>query len=418
MLHLILDASVEVALKLEELVASVAETLIDAVVILLGCKADCLPHLLYLEQLLRCLIPILACEHLAREQRLGLLAQLLLQCEVLQLLRLQALEVLLVALVDAARCLLETLPQRLLELDSHGACLAPLVVQLLQLAEGLNNLRLESQLLGLLTEGELRLVVLLEVEVAQLTVNLDVVIEVLNMEVVGLPHILNILLGDETRLLPALLQLPKAREGCVDVLLRVNQLLQFVDDGELDFEVLLLVCLEHGDVLIALVAVNSEELFEAYLILIYRWGERSLIATRLNKGALLSLNLCTVLLVECYLNGLNNRTQCLHRLRLNLGSEQRNKLLLAQTRDVVTHGGRLLLFGCSLTHIEARLIGSKCRLLVGKGLAHAHLGSIGIGCKCCCLNIGSHLRIFGNSADRPLRSRKVDFLGSHRSLRF
>ena len=102
MLHLVLHASVEVTLKLKELIASVTETLIDAVIILLGCETDSLPHLLNLEQLLRRLVPILTSEDLACEQRLGLLAQLLLQSEVLHLLRLQSLEVLLMALVNAA----------------------------------------------------------------------------------------------------------------------------------------------------------------------------------------------------------------------------------------------------------------------------------------------------------------------------
>ena len=161
--------------------------------------------------------------------------------------------------------------------------------------------------------------------------------------------------------------------------------------------------------LVTLVAVNSEELLEAYLILIYRGYERRLIATSLNKGALLGVNLCTMLLIECYLDGLNNRTQCLDWFRLNLCGKQRNELCLAQARDIISHGGSLLLFACSLTHVETRLIGSKRRLLICEGLAHICLNrSI--------LNIGSHLRIFGNSADRPLRSRKVDFFGSHRSL--
>ena len=49
---------------------------------------------------------------------------------------------------------------------------------------------------------------------------------------------------------------------------------------------------------------------------------------------------------------------------------------------------------------------SERRLLICKGLAHACLNRS-------VLNIGSHLRIFDTSADRPLRSRKVDFFGSH-----
>ena len=49
LLHLALLTSVVLALKLEELVACSAETLIYAIVILLRCIADSLPHLLYLQ---------------------------------------------------------------------------------------------------------------------------------------------------------------------------------------------------------------------------------------------------------------------------------------------------------------------------------------------------------------------------------
>ena len=67
-------------------------------------------------------------------------------------------------------------------------------MELLELAEGLDNVVVKNKLLGLLTEAELNLVVLLEVEVTKFLVYADEVVEVLDVEVIGLPEILHILL--------------------------------------------------------------------------------------------------------------------------------------------------------------------------------------------------------------------------------
>ena len=138
-------------------------------------------------------------------QSLGLCAQLALELEILHLLLLDSIEVLLMLLVDAARSHLEALPQSLLIFVCHRTCLTPLVVQLLQLVERLDNRRLGNQSLRLFAELHLLLIVLLQVKVTQLLVNLDEVVEVLNMEIVSLPHILHLLLWHKTRILPALL---------------------------------------------------------------------------------------------------------------------------------------------------------------------------------------------------------------------
>ena len=75
---------------------------------------------------------------------------------------------LLMEFVDAARrSSLETLPEALLVLVGHRTGLPPLVVEFLEFVEGLDDRGFEQQGLGLLAEGDLLFVVLLQVEIAQ-----------------------------------------------------------------------------------------------------------------------------------------------------------------------------------------------------------------------------------------------------------
>ena len=60
------------------------------------------------------------------------------------------------------------------------------------------------------------------------------------MQIVGFPQILNLCLRNNARILPALLQLAELGKAIIESLVRVYQLLQLFDNGQLDFEVLLL----------------------------------------------------------------------------------------------------------------------------------------------------------------------------------
>ena len=82
------------------------------------------------------------------------------------------------------------------------------------------------------------------------------------------------------------------------------------------FVVLLLVSLDSGYVLVALVAVGCEELLEAYLEWVCRRGELLLVATTLKECFALGLHLCAMLLVEGNLDGLHHRTKSLDRFLL------------------------------------------------------------------------------------------------------
>ena len=132
--------------------------------------------------------------------------------------------------VDARRSRFETLPQRLFVFVGHGTRLTPLVVELLQLVERLHDRRLGHQSLGLLAQGCFLLVILLQIQIAQLLVYLYEVVEILDVQIVCLPQILHLLLRHHARLLPTLLQLAELGESIVQRLVRIDQLLELIDD--------------------------------------------------------------------------------------------------------------------------------------------------------------------------------------------
>jgi len=124
-------------------------------------------------------------------------------------------------------------------------------VEFLQFVKCLHDRRFQNQRLGRFAQRELLLVVLFQIEVAQLLVDLDEVVEILDMQVVGLPQILHVLLGNQPRLLPALLQFAELGERMVERLVRVDQFLQLLDDLQLDFQVGFLLGVERRDELVA-----------------------------------------------------------------------------------------------------------------------------------------------------------------------
>ena len=92
----------------------------------------------------------------------------------------------------------------------------------------------------------------------------DEAVEILDMQVVGLPQVFDVLLRHDAGLLPALLQFAELIEGMVERLVRIDQFLELLDDPELDLEVLLLLGLEVRDELVAAMAVLLEQLLELY----------------------------------------------------------------------------------------------------------------------------------------------------------
>ncbi len=323
------------------------------------------------------------------------------------------------AAVDAARCGLETFPEHLLKFDGHGARLTPLVVQLLQLVESLDNRRLHHQRLGLLAKREFLFVVALQVQITQLLINFDVAVEVLDVEVVGLPQILHVGLRNGARLLPTSLQLTELGEGLVERLVRRDQLLQLVNNLQLNFEVLLLLLLQAGDVAVTAGAVLAKQLLEAVLGLIGRSNKLLLVATPLQEELAGSIDLLTANAVEGHLHPLDHTTQRLYGALLErlgevieqFGFGFAGKLILGQRLDLGSLLGRLLI------QLQPRLDGSQLGLLGRK--IYRHLSGcllrntgvrLGDGLFSSCR--GS-LHIFSHRADLLLGSRTNGVFGSH-----
>ena len=162
----------------------------------------------------------------------------------------------LVFLVDRGGGCLEAVPDALAELLGDGAVLLPLLVEVLQFLEGLDDILLLGQFLGGLAESGLHLEVLLEVEVAQVAVDLDHVVETLDVELVGVVDVAESGRRDGTDLAPAVLDLAESRESRGDVFLLFDEGLEVLDHGLFLHEVLLALLVELAVVLCALFLIR------------------------------------------------------------------------------------------------------------------------------------------------------------------
>ena len=312
---------------------------------------------------------------------------------------------LLMLFVDTARRRLETLPEHLFIFIGYGARLAPLVMQLLQLVERLHNRRLQHQRFGLLAEGDLLLVVLLQVEVAQLLVDFDEAVEILDMQVVGLPQVFDVLLRHDAGLLPALLQFAELIEGMVERLVRIDQFLELLDDPELDLEVLLLLGLEVRDELVAAMAVLLEQLLELYFGAVHGRCEIFFAAPLLDELAACGLDLGAADAVESDLQRLHIPADRLHGLLFEHTHKEGYQLFLALPGKLVLGGRRFLgqlvgsgLFGRLALQFQPGILRGERRLLVRE----IHFGTGRHG-----LLAGFGLHRLGNGLDTgTLRTRR------------
>ena len=128
-------------------------------------------------------------------------------------------------------------------------------MELLEFLERGNDILFLRQFLGLLAELLLGLQVLLEVEVAQVAVDLDQVVELLHVELVGVVDVPEGRDGNRADFAPAVLDLAELREGVPHLALLFDQGFQFLDDGLLLHEVVLALGIELPVVLGALLLV-------------------------------------------------------------------------------------------------------------------------------------------------------------------
>ena len=171
----------------EEIVAGGTETLKDFNVHLLGSKADGLPFCLQVDNLTGVLVPVAAVLVFLSSNGLYLLAEGCLTLQVFFLFGAQSLKVLLVALVDYGAGCLEALPDFLAQLLAYRTDLTILLMQLLQLMEGTDNIAFFGQLLSSLAELGLQLQILLEVIFTGLAIQFQQVVELLYIQLIVTP---------------------------------------------------------------------------------------------------------------------------------------------------------------------------------------------------------------------------------------
>ena len=170
----------------------------------------------------------------------------------------------LIALVDNGGGCLEACPDAFTELLGHGAEFLPLLVKLLQLVESRDYIVVGGKLLGGFAEFFLGLEILLEVEVAELAVDFDLVVETLYIELISAVYIPEGRCGHRPHILPAILDFAESGESGRHIVAAVHQGLEFFDNGLFLFEVfflkriLLLVVLGP---LALVVGINALEVF-------------------------------------------------------------------------------------------------------------------------------------------------------------
>ena len=241
----VLDALVELCLGGEEAVAGSTEAVEDEVVLLVAGEPDGLPFGLEGDDLLGLLLPLGEGRQFVELDVLHLLAEGGLLLEVLLFACLDGLEVLLMTLVDDGAGSLEALPDLVAQFLGYGAYFLIFCVQALQFVEGGDDVFLVGQLLCQFNQAFLGGEVLPEVILACFAVQLQQVVELLHVVLIGLPDFRGALCWHGSDFLPLGLQLLKLVEVLTNLFRRSDQFLDALDDGEFLLEVLGLLLL-HG----------------------------------------------------------------------------------------------------------------------------------------------------------------------------
>ena len=237
-IHGILELRKGGTLALEEFVAGGTETVIYFLVLLAGGKADGTPPGLDFLYLLGKGVPFGGGANFLPGNGFHLFTEGFLGLQVLGLLLLEPFEMGLVLLVDYGGGGAETLPDLFTEFLGHGAQVLPLLVEFLEFLEGIHHIVVLRQSLGRLAEGRLGLQVLLEIQIPEFAVNVHQVVELGHIQLVGVVHVAEALLGDGTHFPPAVLDVPELGEGVLHVSGLLHQGLELLDDGLLFGQIL------------------------------------------------------------------------------------------------------------------------------------------------------------------------------------
>ena len=252
----------------KEFVAGSTETLKDLHVHLLRSKSYGLPLLLNGDNLFCMALPVAATLILFGSDGFYFLAEGSLLLKVLLLAGTQILKVLLVTLVDHGAGGLETLPYLFTQFLAHRTHLAILLMQLLQLVEGTDDIFLISQFLGSLTQACLGLQIFLEVQLASLAIQFQQVVELLHIQLVVAPQLVGTLGWHSLDVAPLLLQGLEFLIGLAGFLGRCHHSLDLFYDSLLLLQVFHLLGLLLTEQLLAALLNDTHLSFENFFVLI------------------------------------------------------------------------------------------------------------------------------------------------------
>ncbi|OPZ51841.1 MAG: hypothetical protein BWY89_02047 [Bacteroidetes bacterium ADurb.BinA012] len=180
--------------------------------------------------------------------------------------------------------------------------LTPVIVQVLQLFEGVDSIGFKKQFLSLFTQDYLGLKVLLQVKVSQFTVNLYIVIEDLDTVMIVLPHVLDGSLRHNADAMPFILKTPELLEGLVDSLLTVHEILYLFYYFKLFAQIVLFLTLQYPVEITSSVAVGLQNCLDRALQFIGFGPEFFNVSTFLCKIQPLLIEFSLCLLVKELLN--------------------------------------------------------------------------------------------------------------------
>ena len=196
----------ELSLLAEEHIIDGAEALKDLHIHFLRSKTDFTPFLLHSDYLLGSSLPLCSGLDGIQVDSLQLLAKCRLQFEILLFLSADILKVLLMLLVNHGAGSLESAPDLLAQFLGNRTDFTVLLVQVLQLMEGRDDILFLIEFFGSFAERSLCLEVFLEVIFTCLTVELQKVVELLHVELVVLPYLVRLVGRHGLDIFPFLLQ--------------------------------------------------------------------------------------------------------------------------------------------------------------------------------------------------------------------
>ncbi len=178
-------------------------------------------------------------------------------------------------------------------------------MELLQLMEGADDIRLIGQFLCCFAETVLDFQVLLEVILAGFAVQLQQIIELLHVQLIVAPQLVGLLSGNKTDLLPFLLQLLKFLVVLIGLFGRGNHAFNLLNDVQLLLQVLLFLGFLLKEKLGTFFLDNTHLSLEHFFVLIRKNGILLGIATCFKIGFLCSLAFCEMQFVERGLQQVN-----------------------------------------------------------------------------------------------------------------